>query len=379
MGTEAAAAVEDARAIRSRALIGADAQRDRVHLRRHRVATTSRSRAPPASPSARQRAGASSPWRPSTNACSRACAVWARRASRSCSCRCAATVCSISICWRAALDERPTTAGLRHGGEQRDRGGAAAGRDRRARRAGGVAVPHRRRAGGRQDPARRRGHEGRSAQHLRPQDLRAQGQSARSMCAAGRACGWSRCSPAAARSAALRSGTLPAPLIVGLGEACAIAGAEMADEATRLAAAARPPADRGLHEGDPGARAQRRARCSGLPGNLNLDLPGRRRPGADGGACRSSRCRPDRPAPRPRSSRPMCCARWGCRTSWPTARCASASDALPRRPISTTPSTAWRAPSGACAARPHRLDGTPRRVERMPAFRGAERVERCRR
>src|SRR6185312_16136770 len=37
-----------------------------------------------------------------------------------------------------------------------------------------------------------------------------------------------------AQERGLRSGTLPAPLCVGLGEACAIAGAEMAAEAARL-------------------------------------------------------------------------------------------------------------------------------------------------
>ena len=70
----------------------------------------------------------------------------------------------------------------------------------------------------------------------------------------------------------LRSGTLPTPLCVGLGRATAIAGAEMAEEATRL----RRLRDRlysGLAGRIPGLRvngdSERR-----LPGSLNLTLPG---------------------------------------------------------------------------------------------------------
>ena len=50
----------------------------------------------------------------------------------------------------------------------------------------------------------------------------------------------------------LRSGTLPAPLVVGLGKACRLAQAEMAEEAKRLA---------GLRD-DPLARLLRRSRVS---------------------------------------------------------------------------------------------------------------------
>jgi cysteine desulfurase len=70
----------------------------------------------------------------------------------------------------------------------------------------------------------------------------------------------------------LRSGTLPAPLIVGLGEACRLAGAEMADEATRIA---------GLRDGllDRLTRALPDIRVNGsmaarVAGNLNLTFPG---------------------------------------------------------------------------------------------------------
>jgi len=69
----------------------------------------------------------------------------------------------------------------------------------------------------------------------------------------------------------LRSGTLPTPLCVGLGEACAIAGREMGDEAERVAALK----DR-FYKGITGRLAgvhlngdeERR-----IPGNLNLSFP----------------------------------------------------------------------------------------------------------
>lgn len=70
----------------------------------------------------------------------------------------------------------------------------------------------------------------------------------------------------------LRSGTLPTPLCVGLGAACAIAGREMAAEAARLRALT-DRLYRGVAEnlpgtqlnGDPGRR---------VPGNLNLSFGG---------------------------------------------------------------------------------------------------------
>jgi cysteine desulfurase len=69
----------------------------------------------------------------------------------------------------------------------------------------------------------------------------------------------------------LRSGTLPAPLIVGLGEACRIAQAEMAEEATRLAALRDRLLDR-LRADIPGisVNGSTQARISG---NLNLTFP----------------------------------------------------------------------------------------------------------
>ncbi len=68
----------------------------------------------------------------------------------------------------------------------------------------------------------------------------------------------------------LRSGTLPTPLCVGLGEACAIAGREMGDEAERVAAL-RDRFYKGITGRLPGVHlngdAERR-----IPGNLNLSF-----------------------------------------------------------------------------------------------------------
>jgi len=70
----------------------------------------------------------------------------------------------------------------------------------------------------------------------------------------------------------MRSGTVPAPLAVGLGEACRIARAEMAEEHTRLTRLQQRLRD-GLEAGIPdlainGDMAHR------IPGNLNVTIPG---------------------------------------------------------------------------------------------------------
>ena len=70
----------------------------------------------------------------------------------------------------------------------------------------------------------------------------------------------------------LRSGTLPTPLLVGLGEACRIAREEMAQEAERLAAL-RDRLLAGLRV--PGLRLNGSA-TRRIPGNLNLTFPGAR-------------------------------------------------------------------------------------------------------
>jgi cysteine desulfurase len=69
----------------------------------------------------------------------------------------------------------------------------------------------------------------------------------------------------------LRSGTLPTPLIVGLGEACRIAAAGMAEEAARLAAL-RERLLAGLCRAIPGLALNGSA-ASRIPGNLNLTFP----------------------------------------------------------------------------------------------------------
>jgi cysteine desulfurase len=70
----------------------------------------------------------------------------------------------------------------------------------------------------------------------------------------------------------LRSGTLPAPLIVGFGEACRIAGAEMAAEAERLAELRQRLLAR-LRDAIPGLSLNG-SREHRLAGNLNLAFPG---------------------------------------------------------------------------------------------------------
>ena len=69
----------------------------------------------------------------------------------------------------------------------------------------------------------------------------------------------------------LRSGTLPTPLIAGLGEACRLAAAEMAKEAARLAALRDALLDR-LRDAVPGLVVNG-SMAARIPGNLNLTFP----------------------------------------------------------------------------------------------------------
>jgi cysteine desulfurase len=71
----------------------------------------------------------------------------------------------------------------------------------------------------------------------------------------------------------LRSGTLPVPLVVGLGEACRIAQAEMAEEAARTGALRDRLLQR-LLAAIPGLLVNGSLQAR-LPGNLNLAFPGR--------------------------------------------------------------------------------------------------------
>ncbi len=69
----------------------------------------------------------------------------------------------------------------------------------------------------------------------------------------------------------LRAGTLPTPLVVGLGEACRLARQEMAEEGRRLSAL-RDRLLAGLRHGIPGI-AVNGSWDRRIPGNLNLTLP----------------------------------------------------------------------------------------------------------
>jgi len=71
----------------------------------------------------------------------------------------------------------------------------------------------------------------------------------------------------------LRSGTLPAPLVVGLGEACRLARLEMDAEAARLAVL-RDRLLAGLRRHMPGLQVNGSMRHR-IPGNLNVTLPSR--------------------------------------------------------------------------------------------------------
>ncbi len=70
----------------------------------------------------------------------------------------------------------------------------------------------------------------------------------------------------------LRSGTLPAPLIVGLGEACRLAGQEMAAEADRVAGLRGSLLER-LRRDVPGIRLNGSPQAR-IAGNLNVTFPG---------------------------------------------------------------------------------------------------------
>jgi cysteine desulfurase len=69
----------------------------------------------------------------------------------------------------------------------------------------------------------------------------------------------------------LRSGTLPTPLIVGLGEACRLAQVEMVEEATRLAALRNALLDK-LRAAIPDIQVNGSMEAR-IPGNLNLTFP----------------------------------------------------------------------------------------------------------
>ena len=107
----------------------------------------------------------------------------------------------------------------------------------------------------------------------------------------------------------LRSGTLPAPLIVGLGEACRLAQAEMAEEAKRLAALRDGLLDR-LRAAIPGI-AVNGSTAGADSRQPEPDLPGRDRRRSDGARAGSLRVHRLGLLLGRRSSPPTCCARSG--------------------------------------------------------------------
>ena len=278
-------------------------------------ATTSPSRARPASRRRRwtRPARRSSPSPPSTNASWNWSADLARRRVR-------AGV-PAGPPGRAARSRRAARgarhadpAGQHHGGQQRDRGdpGPAGARRDRAREAGALFHTDAAQAVG-QDPARRR-----RLAH-RP-DARSAATSSTGRKGVGglyvRRRPRVRLAPlfsGGGQERGLRSGTLPAPLIVGLGEACRLArgrdGRGGAPGRARCATGCWSGCATAVPEIALNGSMERR-----LPGNLNLTFPRRLRRRDHGRGAGGRASRPARPAPRPWSSRPMSCARWGSRT-----------------------------------------------------------------
>ena len=132
----------------------------------------------------------------------------------------------------------------------------------------------------------------------------------------------------------IRSGTLPVPLIVGFGVACALCLQERDAEVPRLLRL-RERLRSGLMDqladvtlnGHPTER---------LPGNLNLSFAHVEGRGAVDGSCATWPSAAARPAPRPTRSRAMCCERWAWATSWRTAASVSAWAGSPPRKRSIT-------------------------------------------
>jgi cysteine desulfurase len=110
---------------------------------------------------------------------------------------------------------------------------AADPRHRAAVQGEGRPVPHRRGAGGRQDPARRRGHGHRPAEHDGAQDYGPKGIGALYVRKKDPRVRLEPQIDGGGHERGMRSGTLPVPLIVGLGAACELAKNEMPEETAR--------------------------------------------------------------------------------------------------------------------------------------------------
>ena len=184
------------------ALIGADAQGDRLHRGRDRVRQPGASRASPSS--TRRRATTSSPRGPSTRRCSTPASASRRRASRSPTCRsqkdglrqprrrCAAAITDKTILVSIMVANNEIGVDPADRGDRRDRASEK-----------GVALPHRRGAGRRQDAVRRRTTEASTWRRIiGAQDVRPEGRRRALRARASRACASRRRSTAAATSAA---------------------------------------------------------------------------------------------------------------------------------------------------------------------------------
>jgi cysteine desulfurase len=144
----------------------------------------------------------------------------------------------------------------------------------------------------------------------------------------------------------MRSGTLNVPGIVGLGEAARLCMVDREKDLARikllrdrLEARIRAALDHVELNGDP----------SGACPPPSTSPSPTSKASRSSWACRTWRSRPARPAPRPASSRPTCCARWASATSWPTPPSASASAASRPSRTSTRPPTRSSRPCAVCA------------------------------
>ena len=143
----------------------------------------------------------------------------------------------------------------------------------------------------------------------------------------------------------MRSGTLPVPMIVGLGAACEIARLEMPAESKRvfeLRERLREGIMNQLPEtyvnGHPTER---------LPGNINISFAYVEGEGLMMGV-KDVAVSSGAPAPVPASNRATSCGRWVSATNSPTAACGSGSGGSTPSTRSTTPSPSSSAKSAVC-------------------------------
>ena len=206
MGTEAEAAVEDARG-QVAALIGADAKElvfTSGATESNNIAIKGAARFARAQATS---AAASSPWRPSTNAFWNRWPIWRPRASSRCSCRCAPDGLLDPDALRAALEVPTLLVSVMAVNNEIGVVQDIAALARIAKQAGALFHTDIAQAAGKipLDLTAGRSIWPRSAA-TRSTDRKAL---ARSMSAAGRGCGWRRCSPAADRSAACAPARCP--------------------------------------------------------------------------------------------------------------------------------------------------------------------------